>query len=298
MLAFACDALDARLEIWDEVAREADFDTSGGAFNYFSSFATAGSGSFDASGGAGRAGGAGGAGAGIGEGGDGSDDDGGPALETFQAAGREDLKPASFALLCAELAGLSGPPSGGGGAKGGSGGMRGISGGVNGGVNTGWARHRTTLTALDLSSNPHLAGTLALFAPLASLKKLSCAFCPRLKGPLGALLQAPLGPSGSAGAAAAATATSATAPPCSMPHLTHLLLGHTSVGGNIASAAAFLGLRVLDLHRTRVGGDIGTGARACLKFQSEPFAAHAFGQAARLSSASEWQQKNLLPPRV
>jgi hypothetical protein len=141
-------------------------------------------------------------------------------LVAFEASGRADLRATSFLLLCRELAA---------------------------------APHVGHLRSVNLSSNPHLAGTLRCFAPLENLRKLNCAFCPKLRGPLAELFAPPPSPSSS---------PSSPPPPKGGRgplSLTHLQLGGTSVGGDLSPCGRLLALRVLDLTRTKVGGDL-----ACL----------------------------------
>jgi hypothetical protein len=138
-------------------------------------------------------------------------------LVAFEASGRADLRATSFLLLCRELAA---------------------------------APHVGHLRSVNLSSNPHLAGTLRCFAPLENLRKLNCAFCPKLRGPLAELF------------ASSSSSSSPSSPPKEGRgplSLTHLQLGGTSVGGDLSPCGRLLALRVLDLTRTKVGGDL-----ACL----------------------------------
>jgi hypothetical protein len=137
----------------------------------------------------------------------------GRGLVAFEASGRADLRATSFLLLCRELAA---------------------------------APHVGHLRSVNLSSNPHLSGTLRCFAPLASLRKLNCAFCPKLRGPLAELFAPPPSPSSPPPPKGGRGPLS----------LTHLQLGGTSVGGDLSPCGRLLALRVLDLTRTKVGGDL------------------------------------------
>ena len=156
----------------------------------------------------------------------------------FEAQGRHDLRASSFLLLCRELAS---------------------------------PLHVHCLQSLDLSSNPHLAGTLRYFAPLVHLRSLNCAFCPKLRGPLSELF-APYN-NGGGGAqpqslpkktrlnepgkgAADASGSDSDSEEIGPLQLTHLKLNGTSVGGDLATCGHLRALKALDLTRTKVGGDL------------------------------------------
>lgn len=166
-------------------------------------------------------------------------------LTGFEAQGRHDLRATSFLLLCRELAS---------------------------------PRHVRCLQSLDLSSNPHFAGTLRYFSPLVQLRSLNCAFCPKLRGPLSELFAPykndgdaspqtqPLAfpkkysrsrESGSTSSGGSGAADDASRDESRGPlQLTHLKLNGTSIGGDLATCGHLRALRVLDLTRTKVGGDL------------------------------------------